>query len=377
MHTRAMHNVSFPASVPGIFGQSIQAWCGRRRSTASVIKVCHFKSDEERDTKTAEVVVSPTNLNNASEDFSVVHFVSSATSDTTRNVSSDVFATEAVPVLSDFYNSKLDQCSSVRTEYNLESQRLGHGQANVTVVAACCKTDGKRVAVKIVSHEKLNDLQRADLSREVSIHARLDHPHIVSLHKVFETAQETSLVMDLLEGGEVFELLKAGKLGERRAATLLRQTLLALQYLHEQGLVHRDLKPENLVFADAARSTLQLVDFGFAQYQEEIAARHCGTRHYMAPEVYRKELHDTSSDMWSFGIVAYTFLTGVQPWTSNEETNSKLLAEGKPYYWPALFHALSAGAQDFIKKLLVSNAANRLSASAALAHFWIKQMAEP
>ena len=148
--------------------------------------------------------------------------------------------------------------------------------ATATVWRATCKATGKSVAVKVVD-KKL--LQAAFLNMEVaSLRRCAGHPNIMQLLAAYDVEGdevspegEWHLVMELAEGGELFErLLTHGAYSEKVASQLLRQIARAIYHMHSCGIVHRDIKPENVVLVSkAADSPVQLIDFGAAVLLEE------------------------------------------------------------------------------------------------------------
>ena len=87
------------------------------------------------------------------------------------------------------------------------------------------------------------------MAKEVKVLKKLDHPNIIKLYEVFESEQNIHLLMEHLDGGELFERIKEkGSYSELDAAGIMRKILEALVFMHKQKIVHRDLKPENLIF---------------------------------------------------------------------------------------------------------------------------------
>ncbi len=144
----------------------------------------------------------------------------------------------------------------------------------------------------------------AMLKAEVDILLRCDHPHIVKLHRVFETETTLYLVLELLTGGELFDtIIQRGHYSEADARTLTRTMLDAILYLHTQGVAHRDLKPENILLKDAKdAAAIKITDFGLSKiFSDDLAGEvvmktACGTPGYVAPEVLKREQY--SSQVW-------------------------------------------------------------------------------
>ena len=217
------------------------------------------------------------------------------------------------------------------------------------------------------------------LHTEISILKEVDHPNIVKLHEVFFGRRSVYLVTDLCRGGELFELLSSGKnqgfvFREDRAASLLRDMLRAVKYLHSKGIVHRDLKLENFLFeGDSSSSPLVLIDFGLSKHFDphERMRQRVGSCYYTAPEVLSGD-YDHRCDMWSLGVICYMLLSGTPPFggkTPDDIHNSTLT---KQLVFPErAFRLVSKVSLDFLSRLLVKDPTQRMSAEEALKHPFI------
>jgi len=113
----------------------------------------------------------------------------------------------------------------------------------------------------------LNTLQRQQLGKEVEVFLALDHPHIARLLAVYEFGDYLALIMEHMEGGELYDRLKERtNFTEDDAATAVWQMLLALNYLHSHRIVHADIKLENFLFESDRKESLhvKLIDFGLS-----------------------------------------------------------------------------------------------------------------
>jgi hypothetical protein len=173
-------------------------------------------------------------------------------------------------------------------------------------------------AAKVVSKAKVRtpSSQKA-LRREITIHQRLDHPHIVKFRRFFETATDVYLLMDRCSNRTVAELLATRKrLPEPEARPIMAQLLDALVYLHGQRIVHRDLKPGNLLLDD--QQCVRVCDFGLAVEIPPDESRRtsvCGTPNFTAPEILRTNTpeHGFPVDVWAFGAILFALLVGKPP----------------------------------------------------------------
>lgn len=187
------------------------------------------------------------------------------------------------------------------------------------------RADGAAFACKVIDKRRLalSTRQRHDIAfqlrREVDVLRRVDHPNIARLEEAFESDAYLILIMELLDGGELFDaIVERGRFAERDAAQVARSVLSALQYMHALGVVHRDLKPENMLLARDERGgdealTVKIIDFGFAKF---LAGEHgtttsfLGTGGYLAPEILLHHPYTAAVDMWAFGVLLYLLLCG-------------------------------------------------------------------
>lgn len=144
------------------------------------------------------------------------------------------------------------------------------------------------------------------------------HPNIVKLLDLFENLEHYYIVLECMEGKDMFDYLKSRsfKITEERAKELMMQLIHAVQYLHSYGIVHRDLKLENIMMTDnSEQSVPKLVDFGLAKIlgPTEKSDEPFGTLGYVAPEVLKKEPYSFSCDLWSLGCICYALLSGSLP----------------------------------------------------------------
>jgi len=107
---------------------------------------------------------------------------------------------------------------------------------------------------------------------EIDIMKELDHPNIIKLFEVFEDSRFVYLVMELCEGGELFDkIIECTHFTESTAKYYFRQMMQALSYIHNKNIVHRDLKPENFLLLDNSQnSPLKIIDFGLSMKFDQV-----------------------------------------------------------------------------------------------------------
>lgn len=133
-------------------------------------------------------------------------------------------------------------------DYDLHRQ-LYKGKASL-LYSATCRASGARVALKLYRKARLSELNWYQVAREVCLHSRLSHPHVVDLFAAFEDKDHVYLVQEYASGGDLYEALKraGGKLKESAVAgEVVAPCLDAVAYLHSLGIIHRDIKPENIL----------------------------------------------------------------------------------------------------------------------------------
>ncbi len=177
----------------------------------------------------------------------------------------------------------------------------------------------REVAIKVLHRSLAGDQGFVDrFRREARAAASLSHPNIVAVYDWGAVDGIYYMVMEFVRGRAARELLNANvRLEPAQAAEIVRQTLLALEAAHAQGIVHRDIKPENILVTTGG--TVKVADFGLARAYADGKATQAGgvqgTVQYLSPEQIRGEPADPRSDLYSLGIVTYELLTGRLPFT--------------------------------------------------------------
>jgi len=239
------------------------------------------------------------------------------------------------------------------------------------------KSTGEACAIKFLNKRKFwSDPKIKDqVVREVEILRQIKHPNVVQYKDLYEGDTYVYLVLEYAEGGELFHKIRTG-VSESEARTLFTQLLKAVNYLHDQSIVHRDLKPENILLD--GQGNIKISDFGLARFDATHMQSLCGTPHYVAPEVIRLGLGNSSVgygkevDMWSLGVSLYHMLTGYLPFTETDRMALFNQIEKGAYDFPhQLWITITVEAKDLVKKLLDIDPKTRLSAEQALKHPWI------
>src|SRR5437867_8460792 len=179
---------------------------------------------------------------------------------------------------------------------------------------------GRRVAIKILNDRHAGDDQFVErFRREAKNAASLSHPNIVSIYDRGEAEGSYYIAMEYLDGRTLKErLVRNGPPPIPIAIDYARQVLAAIGFAHRNGIVHRDIKPHNVVVGRDGR--LKVTDFGIARSgasQMTEAGSIIGTAQYLSPEQARGANVDTTSDLYSMGVVLYELLTGEVPFSGD------------------------------------------------------------
>ena len=176
------------------------------------------------------------------------------------------------------------------------------------------------VAIKVIHPHLADDPEFRDkFFREARMIAKVSHSNLVNIFDQGDDRGHAFIVLELVQGITLREAIKDfGPLDSEQIIQVSRAMLSALAQAHTNGVIHRDLKPENILLADDGR--IKVTDFGLAR---ELTANTdtgslVGTVAYLAPEVIRRGKSNTSSDIYSFGIMLYEMLTGSQPFTGDD-----------------------------------------------------------
>ncbi|KAL1216717.1 Calcium-dependent protein kinase 30 [Cardamine amara subsp. amara] len=266
--------------------------------------------------------------------------------------------------------------SQISDKYIL-GRELGRGEFGITYLCTDRETR-EALACKSISKRKLRTaVDVEDVRREVKIMSTLpDHPNVVKLKATYEDNENVHLVMELCEGGELFDRIVArGHYTERAAATVARTVAEVVRMCHINGVMHRDLKPENFLFANKKEnSALKAIDFGLSVLFKpgESFTEIVGSPYYMAPEVLKRN-YGPEVDVWSAGVILYILLCGVPPfWAETEQGVALAILRGVLDFKRDPWSQISESAKSLVKQMLDPDPTKRLTAQQVLDHPWIQ-----
>jgi serine/threonine protein kinase len=228
------------------------------------------------------------------------------------------------------------------------------------------KDTGNIYAMKVLRKEniiKRNQVEHTRTERHVLGYVR--HPFIVGLNYAFQTEEKLYFVLDYCAGGELFfHLGKVQRFPEPRARFYAAEITLAIEYVHDLGIIYRDLKPENVLLD--SNGHIRLTDFGLSKegIQDDFSGANsfCGTPEYLAPEILNRSGHGRAVDWWSLGALLYEMLTGLPPFYCRDRDKLFEKIRKGDLTFPKY---LSADAKDLLAKLLERDPTRRLGTGEA------------
>ncbi|KAF8762972.1 hypothetical protein HU200_008819 [Digitaria exilis] len=262
------------------------------------------------------------------------------------------------------------------------------------------RVTGDLFAIKVLKKADMirkNAVESILAERDILISAR--NPFVVRFFYSFTCRENLYLVMEYLNGGDLYSLLRnLGCLDEDMARTYIAELVLALEYLHSMNVIHRDLKPDNLLIGRDGH--IKLTDFGLSkvglinstddlsgpdvssvlvgdhqpttdaeqreqkrqQRQKQTAV---GTPDYLAPEILLGMTHGPTADWWSVGVILFELLVGIPPFNAEHPQIIFDNIMNREIPWPHVPEEMSFEAYDLIDKLLMENPVQRLGATGA------------
>eukprot|EP00397_Hematodinium_sp_SG-2012_P015195 GEMP01015468.1.p1 GENE.GEMP01015468.1~~GEMP01015468.1.p1 ORF type:complete len:829 (+),score=161.69 GEMP01015468.1:126-2612(+) len=248
------------------------------------------------------------------------------------------------------------------------------------------------VAIKKLS-KVISPMAPEFLEREITSLKSLDHPHIVKLYEYFDYSNDIFLVMDLCTGGTLLQTMQANRnLAEIWIAKVMRQVLLAVNYVHARGIIHRDLKDENVMLVPAENGTVSgtmfadftapdstphaiIIDMGIAAvFQPGSDVRPCGTPVTMAPEAWEGVV-SPKGDIFSLGCILFELLCGRYAFAPPSVHEALQYWKSRPQFPKHLIKRYSNAAVVLCTEMSHIDAERRPTAQGCLklVHDWIDQ----
>lgn len=260
---------------------------------------------------------------------------------------------------------------------------ISHGAYGLVYLVRHKETRQRYAMKKIAKHRLALRNQVDQVFAERDIMSFSDNPFVVSMFCSFETKRHLCMVIEYVEGGDCATLLKNGPLPVDLAKFYFSEILLAVDYLHNYGIIHRDLKTENILITKDGH--IKLTDFGLSKIglmSHTTSILECyldketrqfndmqvfGTPYYIAPEVILRQGYGKPVDYWSMGIILYEFLVGCVPFISDTPEGLFDHVIHDNIEWPSDDDwPLPKEAKDLITQLLQRNPKERLGTGGAI-----------
>lgn len=267
-------------------------------------------------------------------------------------------------------------------QFYIIRQELGAGAFGSVKLGEHCKTH-MACAIKIIKKQSLRKHQVYEqLNRnEFEVLEETQHPHITRIFELMEDDRNFYIVAELVTGGDLLKkIMDLQTFTEEQACDVIKQLLLALNFMHKQNIMHRDLKPENILVEQNAdindqQIRVKLTDFGFATRYNDNDRQNLslGSPLYMAPELCKEDDYDYKVDVWAVGVISYILLTGRPPFYDRSQTGKDgiydCIINDEPDY--DILSNCSSDASEFIKNCLHKNARSRQTTEDLLNTSWI------
>ncbi|XP_042370866.1 serine/threonine-protein kinase Chk2-like, partial [Plectropomus leopardus] len=210
---------------------------------------------------------------------------------------------------------------------------------------------------------------------------RVLQPCLIKTEDFYQTEDSYYIVLELMEGGELFHRVKSQQqLKESVAKLYFYQMLRAVQYLHSNGIIHRDLKPENILLSSQDDVCLiKVTDFNQSRILDSTLLMRtlCGTPSYLAPEVFTQASttgYGLAVDAWSLGVLLFVCLGGYPPFHESfgHQSVTEQIIRGEFIMVQSKWRHVSDQAKDVVRKLLVVDPSKRMTIEEALQHRWLQ-----
>jgi len=245
-------------------------------------------------------------------------------------------------------------------------KEIGRGSFS-TVYLGKHVENGVNVAVKVIKKGENNEeLSEWELLKQIS------HPFISQFYEKIEDEENTYLVMEYLEEGNLLNYVNNnGCLDEAVAQKFFFQMISAIDYLHNEAkIVHRDIKCENVLIDK--HGNIRLIDFGLSKscYPTCLFKTACGSPAYLSPEVISGNHYTSSTDIWAIGVVLYAIMTGHLPFEDNNENKLLNKIQVNQVIYPSSIPMIAV---DLLSKMFKKNPNERIDIKSIIEHPWFQK----
>ncbi|CAD8066591.1 unnamed protein product [Paramecium primaurelia] len=241
-----------------------------------------------------------------------------------------------------------------------------------SILEYAAKCISKKYLLQKKSSDRMNRLQQ-----EIQILQKIDHPHFVKLHEIYQGENSYYLVTDYLQGDTLYNYIKTfpdDQIPSHQIREAIKIILTALKYLEINNIIHRDIKLENILLQQQNDITsLKIIDFGlaiYAQPQQKVSI--CGTPGYIAPEILKNSNNDeyftNKCDIFSAGVIFYKLLT--KKTLFRAQNTMEIMEQNKlcQVNYQDIEYKLQKEAISLLKSMLDPNPKTRYSATQCLEH---------
>ncbi|CAD8049292.1 unnamed protein product [Paramecium sonneborni] len=235
------------------------------------------------------------------------------------------------------------------------------------------------VAVKVIDMKMIKQSIHSQLLKnEINALRSFNSKHIMKLHDVFQTQNNTYIITEYCDSGDLNNYIrKRGRLDEQEAIKILQCVVSAIVEMNKKGFIHRDIKPANILID---HSIPKLADFGFAVplHEARVQGRNfnVGTPLYMSPQALRQQGHTEQGDVWAVGVVFYEMLFGRTPFNGQSEAALISNIMNQSLHLPS-HPQISSAAKDFIRQCLTIDDNRRMRVRDMANHQLIRQAISP
>ncbi|CAD8050468.1 unnamed protein product [Paramecium sonneborni] len=235
------------------------------------------------------------------------------------------------------------------------------------------------VAVKVIDMKMIKQSIHSQLLKnEINALRSFNSKHIMKLHDVFQTQNNTYIITEYCDSGDLNNYIrKRGRLDEQEAIRILQCVVSAMVEMNKKGFIHRDIKPANILID---HSIPKLADFGFAVplHEARVQGRNfnVGTPLYMSPQALRQQGHTEQGDVWAVGVVFYEMLFGRTPFNGQSEAALISNIMNQPLHLPS-HPQISSAAKDFIRQCLTVDDNRRMRVRDMANHQLMRQATSP
>ncbi|XP_050443024.1 uncharacterized protein LOC126847066 [Adelges cooleyi] len=286
---------------------------------------------------------------------------------------------QGVVVVDEKQLMRLVKTEPIENYYRLDSEPFAKGQF-ASVRRCTSLATGEVFAAKFSNRTRFGEDCSPDIHHEIALLSLCSpSPRITKLHDVFQTPKQLIIVMEYAPGGDLQKVIDDDNVPfEGDVVKFVHHVVEGLAYLHQRKIAHLDIKPQNLVLMGAFPTCdVKLCDFEISRVILEGAEIReiLGTPDYVAPEILHYEPITLAADMWSLGVTTYALLTGFSPFGGETDQETFCNISNADIDFPdELFEDVSAEAVDFIRKLLVRDPRERLTAKECLKHPWLANL---